>query len=452
MEEPTGPTTLGRSPRRRTLTVDVLLTLGSKFAVLVLNIGTGVVVARALGTSGRGAVAVAFAFTLLLIQFGILGLHSANAYFAARDPAQISQILTNTVWASLGVSLLLAVVGLGIRELFPGSLRGLNSVEVAVVLIGIPAVLATQLLQSLLLAEGRMVAYNGVELTMAIATVGGLALVLLVLSGGVLAALLLYLGINTGGALAFVFLLRHHLRGLGHFDPRLFDKMLRYGFRIYLAALLAYLVWRTNLLLVNSYLGSSTAGKFSIAVALGDTIHLLPTVVALNLFPRVARGDESGDTGAVFRSLTLVYGLACLAIIPILGPLIKFLYGAAFSGAVGLCYWLLPGIYAYGMVSVLSYHFAGRGFPLSALLVWLAGVAVNFGIAVPILASHGSASFAALAISCAYVVILFLHMRMFAHESGSYSTLVPRPTETATLLVAMVKVAAAGRSAGPLQP
>jgi O-antigen/teichoic acid export membrane protein len=410
------------------------MTLGSKVAVLILGVATGVLIARALGPSGRGAIAVAFAFAFLLIQFGILGLHSANAYFASRTPEQISRILTNTIWASLAIGILLAIVGLALWRLFPSLLRGLDSLDVAVILVGLPAILGAQLLQGLLLAEGRMIAYNGVEFGMAIATFVGLAVILLAFSGGVLSALVLLVSVNVAGALAFIFLLRHHLRGLRRFDIPLFRTMLRYGFRLYVAALLAYLMWRTNLLLVNSYLGSSEAGKFSIAVALGDTIHLLPTVVALNLFPRIASGDDSTDTGAVFRSLTLIYGLLCIAIIPILSPLISLLYGDAFTGAATICYWLLPGIFAYGMVSVLSYHFAGRGFPLRALLVWFVGVAINFTIAFPTLAHHENAAFAALAISIAYGVVLALHMRMYAAESGSYSVLIPRPTETINLV------------------
>jgi len=210
--------------------------------------------------------------------------------------------------------------------------------------------------------------------------------------------------------------------------------MLRYGFRIYLAALFAYLVWRMNLLLVNSYRGSAAAGNFSIAAAFGETIALLPTVVALNLFPRIARGDELSDTGRVFRSLTLVYGVFCVAIIPLIDPLIRLLYGSAFSSAVGFSYWLLPGVFSYGMVSILSYHFAGRGFPLKALMVWLVGLVVDLGIAFPTLARGHSADFASIAVSIAYVVVLVLHIQMYAAEAGGRAALVPSPRETVNLI------------------
>jgi O-antigen/teichoic acid export membrane protein len=420
--------------QRRPLTIDVLMTFGTKIGVLLLNVAGTIVVARALGPTGRGAIAVAFSFTLLLIQFGSLGLHSANAYFAAREPEQISRILANTLWTAIGVGLLLSLAGLAVRGLFPGSLRGLDMLEVAVVLVGVPSALANQLLQSILLAEGRMVAYNGVEFGMGVVMVLGLTVGLLAFSFGVLGAIVLLVAVNVAGSLAFFVLLRHHRPQLRDLDLRLLGAMLRYGGRIYLAALLAYLVGRVNLLLVNSYLGGFAAGEFSIAIALAEGIHLLPTVVALNLFPRVARGDASGDTAAVFRSLTLVYGLLCVVTIPVAGPAIRLLYGHDFSNAVTIYYWLLPGIFSYGMVAVLSYHFAGRGFPLEALLIWIAGVVLNFAIVFPLLSRQASVNIAALAASLSYTLVLALHMRMFAAESGGYRTLVPRPRESLTLV------------------
>jgi O-antigen/teichoic acid export membrane protein len=422
------------------------MTLGAKFGILALNVVGTIIVARALGPTGRGAIAVAFSFTLLLIQFGILGLHSANAYFAARDPQQISRILANTLWIAIGVGVVLSLAGLAMDELFPTSLRGLDALEVAVVLIGVPAALATRLLQSILLAEGRMIAYNGVELGMSIVMVLGLAIGLLIFSVGVLGAIVLLVGVNIAGSLAFLFLLRHHRPRLRSFDRRLLGSMLRYGSRLYVAALLAYLVGRVNLLLVNSYLGGAAAGKFSIALALAETIHLLPTVIALNLFPRVARGDASGNTGAVFRSLTLVYALLCALTIPVAGPAIRLLYGSAFSDAATMYYWLLPGTFSYGMISVLAYHFAGRGFPLSAVIVWVPGLILNFAIVLPTVSRHTGANVAALAASVSYTVVLALHMRLFAQESGGYRSLLPRPRETLDLaneMLRMLRVASA---------
>ena len=59
--------------------------LGAKATAMGLNVVGTVIMARALGVEGRGAVAVAFSLTLLIVQFGTLGMVTANPYFVARD-------------------------------------------------------------------------------------------------------------------------------------------------------------------------------------------------------------------------------------------------------------------------------------------------------------------------------------------------------------------------------
>ena len=130
-------------PEHRALAPDVALTFASKVAVLLLTVLSTVVVARALGTTGRGAVAVAFSFTLLLVQFGSFGLQSANPYFAARDPKQLGRIVSNSLWFALIFGGLLVLAGLAVKLWFPALLRGLDWLDVVVVLVGIPAALSS---------------------------------------------------------------------------------------------------------------------------------------------------------------------------------------------------------------------------------------------------------------------------------------------------------------------
>jgi O-antigen/teichoic acid export membrane protein len=253
--------------------------------------------------------------------------------------------------------------------------------------------------------------------------------------------------VTVAGSIAFMFvLLRDHRPTLTP-DLELMRKMLRYGVRIYLATVFAYLVGRVNLLFVNSYLGSSAAGEYSISLAIADGLHLLPTVVALNLFPRVARGDPTGDTAAAFRSVSLVYGVVCLLTIPLAAPAIHVLFGNSFSEAVTIYYWMLPAIFSYGMVSVLAYHFAAHGFPLEALLVWVPGLLLNFALVLPLLANHPGIAVAPLSASLAYTFVLALHIRMFAKQNGGYRVLAPRPREAVNFAVQIARALRPGQSA-----
>ena len=214
--------------------------------------------------------------------------------------------------------------------------------------------------------------------------------------------------------------------------------MLSYAFRVYLAALLSFLIIRLDLLLVNGYLGATQAGLYGVAGSLADGLFVVPLVVGLNVFPRVAGGADVTTSAAVFRLVTLVYGAIVVLSVILVGPVISVLYGPAFHASAGLYRWLAPGVFSLGLVTVLSHHFAGRGFPLQALVVWFVGLGVNLAINLLFLPEHGT-YIAALSSSVAYTLLLVLYVRLFAREAGGLRELIPRPRELTALARALAR-------------
>jgi O-antigen/teichoic acid export membrane protein len=212
--------------------------------------------------------------------------------------------------------------------------------------------------------------------------------------------------------------------------------MLKYGFRVYFAILVSFLVIRLDLLLVNAFLGRAEAGLYSVAAALADGMFVLPMVIGLNLFPRVARGDPTEASARVFRSIAVLYALLCLVTIPLAGPAINAFFGDRYADATSLYYWLLPGIFCLGMLTILSHHFAGRGYPVRAMAFWVFGLALNIVLNLAFLPGRG-AWVAALTSSITYAVLLALHMWLFVQEAGRVRALIPRPGE----VVRFVRVA-----------
>jgi len=149
-----------------------------------------------------------------------------------------------------------------------------------------------------------------------------------------------------------------------------------------------------------------------------------------------ARGDPLEASAEVFRSVAVLYGLVCLLTVPVAGPGIRLVFGGDFAGATSLYYWLLPGIFSLGVVTMISQHFAGRGFPVEAMAIWFVGLAVNLAINVAFLPGRG-AWVAALASSVAYAIVLALHVRLFAKEAGGLRVMRPRVRE----VVRFVRVA-----------
>ena len=349
-------------PQRAPPHTDVFLTFTGKGITLLLSVATVSVVARALGPSGQGLFAVAYTLSLLLVQLGGLGLTTANPYFTARQPDARPRIVGNAVWFAAFLGLALVAVGVLLKLVAPDIVEGLGWTPLLVTLAGIPGALAALFLQGVLLGreDGRL--QRGRRRPGGADACGAR---LRPLRPGRRAdrrsARHRSEPVRRRACLSHALLVRV---GAPTFRPdaSLARTMLRYGLRIYVAALVSLLVIRLDLLLVNAFLGSDEAGLYSVAAALADGMFVLPMVIGLNLLTRVARGDPDQATAEIFRSVSVLYGLVCLATVPVAGFGIRAIFGEGYADAESLYYWLLPGIFCLGMLTILSHHFAGRGF------------------------------------------------------------------------------------------
>jgi O-antigen/teichoic acid export membrane protein len=410
----------------RDLRSDVLLMVGAKSCALVLGAATTVIVARSLGPAGRGSLASIYALMTLLAQLGTLGIASANPYFAAREPRMRARIAANSLWLAGVIGPAIAVVGIFAKVVVPGALADVSWAELAVGMFAVPIMLCSLFLQSILLADGRTVLYNCVDVGAALLTVLLLLTVLPLAGGGVLLALSLMVGPQVAALAVYMLAMRRHGRLLWPLEGSLARRMVGYGARAYVVTLLAYMLIRIDLLLVNGIQGAGAAGQYSIAVALADALYLLPVSVSVNLFARLARGSVDRELSlSVFQLVAVGYLVVCALAAPLAGPAITLMFGAAYHPAISLFLWLLPGVYCLGLLTVIAYHFAAHGMPRELVLVWAPGLAVNLAIDVVLLPHHGT-YVASLSSTIAYALVLVLHLRLFARDLGSWSSL--RPT------------------------
>jgi O-antigen/teichoic acid export membrane protein len=427
-------TALAQSVARRGLRGDVLLMMCAKLCVLILGAAATVILARTLGPAGRGSLASIYALTMVLLQLGTFGIASANPYFAAREPAVRARIAGNSLWLASILGPGMAAIGVALKLAAPGALADVSWPEMAVGMLALPVLLGSLFLQSILLAEGRMIIYNGVEVLVAFLTVLLLATALPLAGGGVLAALVFLLGPHVVALSAYIFAMQRHGRVLRALDGVLARRMIGYGARAYLLTLTSYLLLRADLLLVNGIQGARAAGQYSIAVAFADALYLLPVSISVNLFARLAGGSADRELSlGVFQLVAVGYLVVCALAAPLAGPVITLMFGSAFHPAVALFLWLLPGVYCLGVLNVIAYHFAAHGMPRELLLVWIPGLAVNVALDIVLLPSHGT-YIASLASSVGYALVLVLHVRLFARDFGGSSRLRPTVAGTTALL------------------
>lgn len=359
--------------------------VGETFATRVLLIGIGlittVIVARILGPEGRGLYAVAMAVSSIGVQFGNLGLHASNTYYVAKDRGLLPKLVGNTLMVSFCFGGLGAGLAWLVFLLWPG-LAPVHGILLSLALVWIPFGLAYMLLQNILLGIQEVRAYNKIELANKILSV--ILIGILFFIGAVRVELVFSTGLIV---LAFslswvIWRLMPYFSEMPRPSLPLFRDNINYAFKAYLASFFAFMVLRSDLLLVKYMLGAEQAGFYSIAVSMADIVYMLPVVTGTILFPKLASMSSNLDKWVFTKTVAFYLGLGmliliCCAII-LAKPIIALLFGNEFLRSVSAFIWLMPGIFMLSLTSIFSNYVASIHYPLSIAIVYFFTMIVNF--------------------------------------------------------------------------
>jgi O-antigen/teichoic acid export membrane protein len=387
---------------------DVAATFASRLILVGLGVASSVLTARYLGPAGRGSLATLTALAGIGLQLGNLGLHASNTYQVSRRPDLLSPVWANSLRTASYLGLALTLLTLGAAAVFPGVLGEIPLPLLLPATLCIPFQLLVLFGLNLLVGLGRVPLFNALEVIFRGAGVAGLFVILILLRGDVRWVLILNLIIAAGAAVAVVRILGGLVRRSGAGES---NSSVGYGAKAYVAALLAYLIVRSDMLLVNMLRGTSDAGIYSIAVQITDLIYLLPMSIGLVLFPRLTRHSEGDPVFAmkVARHTAFLMLILCAAAALLAHPVIKLLYGESFLPAVRALWWLLPGIWAYGVCNQVATQLASSGMPLPAVLVWVPPLVLNLALNLAWIPRWGIQG-AAASSSVAYFLVLALHL------------------------------------------
>ncbi len=433
------PTTSGgmlsdvsRAVARSDLARKVGETYATQIAVMALTLATTIISARLLGPAGRGLYAVAATIGAIGVQFGNLGLHASNTYFVAKDrqllPTLLGNSLVNSVVIGGGGALLAAAV-----FLFQPQLAPLHGTLLALGLIWIPLGLAYLLMQNLLLGIHDIRAFNKIEFSgkaLALLLVGTLAVArfpnVVAVFGATMAALVL--------TLTWAFRRLRHAGGAPRTSWALFRNNLGVGVRAYLVAVLAYLVLRIDLLMVQYMLGAKQSGYYSIASTMADYFVLFPMVVGAIVFPKLS---ASSDPAQKLRTMKKTTAATAALLIPLAGvawllarPFVALMFGAAFLPAAQAFVWLLPGVVLLGVETVAVQYLNSYGYPVSVIAIWFMSVALNIALNFWAIPAYGIVGASAVS-SITYVTTSVLVLCVIF--SGKFSVQTPTATPQSTV-------------------
>lgn len=417
---------------QRGFSMHVAWTLAARLGMAFNSVVAGIIVARWLGADGLGALAVINVAVATVVQFGNLGLPSANIYMIARDRRHLAPAATNSfIFALFGGSLLaLCLTALAIWQ--PTFFNSLPAWLVGIVAISIPFQLISLLGLTIFLALGLIERFNWLDLAGQTFTLINAVLALVLLRRGLWTLLSLNAAASALAGLWIVWLIIRHIKSrIEHNRLRpswkLFREMVRYGVKFHISILAGLLIFRLDLLIVNHFDGAAEAGVYSVASQVGMMLMLLPGVISTLLFPHITSApDEHGEkTCVVSRHTAFVMFMICLAAAPV-GFALPFLYGARFADVPMQLLILLPGVYVIGIESVLVQHFNASGLPPAIPLFWLVTLIVNLTLTFALVPTFGARG-AALASTISYTLIFLLVALYFRAK-------VKRPLADALLL------------------
>ena len=314
---------------------NTLARLVADLCVAVVGFASAIVTARVLGPSGKGTLSTLLFVVALLSYACSLGLGDAAIVLVRSRRATIEQAFTN----SLPVTAAASVLGCLILVV-AGYIADWSAIVPAVVVGGFTLVLSTwlRLLIALENALERLKLTSFIAATNAVVA-SGLVVVLvgvldLEILGGALAVL--------GGVLSAVAIAAHDLRRRG-FSLALsvssvyLRPALRFGLPSEAAYLLVALSQRLDLLIVYALLGEAAAGRYTIALTLGQLAAAGPFALVTVSFPRLAGLPSGQDSPLVERlsRVTLVSAFGTAAILVIVIPVgVTPIFGAGFGEAV----------------------------------------------------------------------------------------------------------------------
>jgi O-antigen/teichoic acid export membrane protein/2-polyprenyl-3-methyl-5-hydroxy-6-metoxy-1,4-benzoquinol methylase len=413
-----------------------------------------IVIARALGPTGRGLYALPVAFLGVVMAFSHVGLEGSNVYLAGTG------VPLRRLWAvgtagALIVSALAWIVVATIGMLAgAGFAAGLPVSWIVIAMAQLPLLLMVFYWTSVLQIEGMFAA--AAWATVAGTLANGAAVLLLAAVGELTPFRVLALTWVTCGV-TWVLVLRLGLRsgvaGLRP-DPSVLLRAVSFGLRAQLATVFAFLVLRVDQVLVQGVLGFRALGIYAISVVIAELLWLVTDPFAASLVPhqvRAAGGDERRLGYATARLSLVAAGALCCATWALAPYAIRFAFGDAFVDATWPVRWLLPGVVAIAAQRPLYAIVTKEGRMGLAAAMNAGALAVNVVLTMLTLTTVGVVG-AAIASTVTYLGLGAGYV-LATRRPGvvGWGDLVPRRNDL-LLLIAGVDRRPADRDAGRVRP
>lgn len=393
----------------------VLAPMGFDASILLLNLTTGIIVARALGPSGRGEIAAILLISQLAVWFFSGGATEAVGFRLARHPSDGPRLLGT--WLAIGIPL--GFVAIGTAELVLPilfSAQTADTIALGRIYVAIVLVMMLQATQNgMLLGSHDFLFYNLSRFVQPAAVAAGY--ISLWAAGALSVELALIVNAAatcTAFAVAGARLLLK--QGIGRPSRTILRDTLSFGLRTHMGSIAGLVSARLDLLIVPAFLGAAAVGLYSVATNVTSIISTLTATIATLVMPVAARRHRQSPR-TVVRTLhvVLLIGMAIAIPLALLADIaLNLVYGADFEGAATALRILLPGVVLSAAAMVLWSGLIAANRPLLSSVAAVPAALLTVAGLVLFL-EKGGIDAAAIVSTCAYTTLFVISLLLYKH-------------------------------------
>ncbi len=386
----------------------IIETLLARILTVTASFLVTVIIARFLGPELQGTYAISIAVVAVGAQLGCLGFNASNNYLVSNKRSLLPVLVGNSLILSISTGLFVSFLLFCFSIFIPDALA-LGGILLLLVMFRIPVEILLCMTQDILLGINNIRAYNLISIAVKILFLV-FALILWATSYRSVDAFFIAGLISTIlGVYWIVATLSKSSSGKLSLSVSVFRGALGYGAKSYVGLICAFLVLKSDLLMLQAMLGEKESGYYSISAYLAESMYMLPVVVGSILFPRINSMKKWRDKWSLTIKTTAVISMAmfsvCLIAYLLAKPVINFIFGEAYATSVIAFIWLIPGVFFISIETVLVKVLNSIGLPVSVTMLWLATAILNIFLNLWCIQAYGIIG-ASIASSISYGFIL----------------------------------------------
>lgn len=383
---------------------DGVVSLVASGVVQVLNVVSGILIARSLGPAGRGELAAVTLWPALLAAVAGSGTSDAVTYLASRRPDRARDVAATGLGIALVQGAVVVATGYVVVPLVIGHYGGDAVLASRLYLAWAPMMLPTVTGTAVLRGRMSLGATNALRVAVIVFTVAGLLVALAAGRLTVLTIVAVYLGANLLTLAATLAMLA--ARGeLGMAIRRdLVRPVLGYGLRAHVGNISTLANAQAGQALISLLLAPVSLGLFSVALTVTSAVSLVGTSLALVAMPAIGSCRSPEEMRIAFarfvRATLALSALAALATALATPLLLGRVFGRGFEPAAGPAWVLLVGATFASTNLVLGAGLNAFNRPLvssTAQLIAAGVTAVSLAALLPALGIVGAALASSLA-------------------------------------------------------